>query len=149
MYSAISILPIEPADYYPIAALEARCFNDDPISVYAFGPDRASPATRQKRAHSLATTSSYPPERMRKAINELGQIAGFAIWKFYTDLAQNPPSDGQKEDQAKATEADTGTVSESKWPEGANAQLCEAVFGMSDELCKLSMRGRKYAGMLH
>jgi hypothetical protein len=28
-------------------------------------------------------------------------------------------------------------------------QLCEAFFGMSDELCKLAMWGRKYAVMLH
>lgn len=38
---------------------------------------------------------------------------------------------------------------ESDWPEGANVELCEAVFGMSDELCRLAMRGKKYAGKLH
>lgn len=28
-------------------------------------------------------------------------------------------------------------------------QLCEAVFGVSDEMCRLAMRGMKYAGMWH
>jgi hypothetical protein len=36
---------------------------------------------------------------------------------------------------------------ENKWPEGTNVELCGAIFGRSDELCKLAMRGKKYAGM--
>lgn len=155
MSSPISIQPLGPDDYYPIAALEARVFDDDPITVYAFGPNRASPAALQARAHSLANPSSYPPVHMRKAATASGQIVGFALWKFYTDIAQNPAVIGQdgvdSQDPGEATGKGVGKDSEedNQWPEGVNVELCEAVFGMSDRLCMLAMRGKKYAGMLH
>lgn len=144
MFSPISIQPLGPDDFHLIAALEGHAFNDDPITIYAFGPNRASPIALQKRAHSLANPPSYPPIRMRKAVTSSGQVVGFALWKFYTDPMSLDGQDGDQ-DQRPGNVTDN----ESKWPEDANVQLCETVFGMSDELCKLAMRGKKYAGTLH
>jgi hypothetical protein len=156
MSAPISIQPLGPNDFHPIAALEAHVFNDDPITIYAYGLNRASPAALQERANSLANPSSYPLVRMRKAITPSGQIVGFALWKFYTDLTRNPSAIGQEGFGSRDQGNDSGTATgmrigkgsqESKWPEGANVQLCGAVFRMSDELCKLAMAGKKYAGM--
>jgi hypothetical protein len=94
-------------------------------------------------------SSSYPLVRMRKAVTSSGQIVGFALWKFYADLARNASAIGKDETESGDQGNESGTKKESKWPEGANVQLCEAVFRMSDEVCKLALQGKKYAGMLH
>jgi hypothetical protein len=94
---------------------------------------------------------------MRKAAIPSEQIVGFALWKFYADLARNASvigqngteSENQWNEESTGAVNESGTKEESKWPEGANVQLCEAVFRMSDEVCKLALQGNKFAGMLH
>jgi hypothetical protein len=91
---------------------------------------------------------------MRKAVTSSGQIVGFALWKFYTDVTQNPVANIQDGLDSRETGAENEKEKnkgseEGNWPEDANVELCEAVFGMSDELCRLAMRGNKYAGKLH
>jgi hypothetical protein len=145
----LSILPPGDGDFPTIAALEAAVFDSDPISVYSFGPSHNSPAALHERAISLATP---PPAnisvRLRKAVTEDGVIVGFALWKFYE---QNDQLSLDTEDGLRETGTDSGLekAEENKWPEGANVELCEAVFGRSDEHCKLSMRGKKYAGTFY
>jgi hypothetical protein len=110
MSAPISIQPLGPDDFYPIAALEAHVFNDDPITIYAYSPNRASPAALQERANSLANPSSYPPVRMRKAVTLSGQIVGFALWKFYTDHTRNPSAICQEGFGSRDQGDDSGTA---------------------------------------
>jgi hypothetical protein len=56
----VQILQLESTDYSTIAKLEARVFDDDPITIYAFGPDRGSTAVLQKRATALANQTRPP-----------------------------------------------------------------------------------------
>jgi hypothetical protein len=147
----ISILSPGGGDFSTIAALEAHVFNDDPISVHAFGPSRNSPAALQERAVSLAAPPNGYSVCMHKAVVDDEKIVGFALWKLYENNDQLPLEDqnglpAQDQLQVNGTGTKKEIANENKWPEGANIELCQAAFGRSDELCKLAMRGKKYAG---
>ncbi|KAI9746609.1 MAG: hypothetical protein M1818_000322 [Claussenomyces sp. TS43310] len=131
MPPTVQISEANPADFAEtLARLEADIFNDDPICCYGFGPDRGSPDKLAKRAEELREISDDCRIRMNKAVTSDGAVVGASYWKFFPESWD-------------ALAGDKG--SDSKWPEGANVELCEAVFGASDENRKRTMTGKAYA----
>jgi GNAT superfamily N-acetyltransferase len=129
----ISIHPVLACDYVSVAHLEAVAFSSDPISVYGFGPAQDAPAAIARRVQSLAAPPPDCVVRMRKAATTDGRIVGFAYWKFYYEPRIVPP------EREKSLFA---------WPEGANPELCEAVFARADRIRDAALGGKRYAGML-
>jgi hypothetical protein len=158
----ISILPLETKDYPIVASLEAEVFSDDLISVYAFGTLRTSPTELAKRAASLGKPAVGCVVRMRKAVTKEGRIVGFTFWKFLEDGYNKPSGDQDEEvldenieeaDEVNGAEgADEAEEQEqeqqSRWPEGADVEFCEAVFGKSDELREAVFKGQRHASTL-
>ena len=160
LQSSISILPLEPKDYPLVASLEAEVFSDDPISVYAFGPLRTSPIELEKRANSLGKPAVGCVVRMRKAVTKEGRIVGFTFWKFlddgYDKLSGDEDEETKDEKMEEADEIDgLETVEDleeqqqSRWPEGADVEFCEAVFGKSDELREATFKGTRHVGKFY
>ncbi len=151
-----SILPLQEGDHLPIANLERLVFSTDPITVYAFGPNRNSPAAMHKRAHHLANPPTDCVIRMRKAVSAdaSGRIVGFAYWKFHLDphndeagkdsKAPNGDVIGDGKEEKEGGEG-KGTVTSTPWPEGANVELCEAVFVKADKLRERLLKGSPHA----
>jgi hypothetical protein len=126
----VAILPVEESDYPTVARLEALAFSTDAISVYGFGPNQDSPAAIENRVQSL----KFPPPdcvvRMRKAVTQDGKIVGFTYWRFYYEPRILPSK------RVPFT-----------WPEEANPELCDAVFGRADRIRDHALSGKRYAGM--
>lgn len=143
---------VSPSDYHELAELEMIVFNDDPITVYAYGPERASPISIANRVRSLGSPPHGCTTRMRKVVDpDTGAIIGFSQWKFfYEPWIVNPPAeeekpgDGDGDDTLEAKQEGGGG---SNWPPpGANVELCERVFVRADEIREREFANKKHVG---
>jgi hypothetical protein len=154
---------VEEKDFEEIANLENTVFDDDPITVYAFGPTRNSPTNVAHRVKSLASKPKGCEVRMRKVVDpETKQIIGFSYWKFFLepwnphplpeDKVAEPVSNGTEMGDAidsgdSTAEASNKKNTESIWPEGSNVELCEQVFIGADLSREREFAGKSHVGM--
>ncbi|KAE8454006.1 hypothetical protein EG329_007782 [Mollisiaceae sp. DMI_Dod_QoI] len=145
----VTILPAQPPDYHPIAALEAQTFYHEPFTIVAFGPLRGTPKVVSVRGEGLAKQPTDKEGNRKKgewnlvtkAVDENGIIVGAAAWGFVTSGEGQEVGEVEVEGRKEVGEEVTG----GDWPEGANVKFCEEFFGKGDRLMAESCKGKDYA----
>jgi hypothetical protein len=135
--SKITVLPAVPADSHPIASLETHVFHDEPFSLVAFGPGRASAENISRRARQFAKDieleSSNGKGRLTKAIQgDENEIVGAAVWKFVR-VGDEP---GEKSEDEKKYPWGLG---------GGSVRFCEDAFLGAEKIMERSAEGGDYA----
>lgn len=146
----ISIHPVLPDDFLPIAHLEALAFAKEEFGAVAYGPNRFSDAAAEARAKSLAAEPK-PGETNRnmKATIALPdgteEIVGFASSSICVGRMGS-----EEEKKRLGTREGWTEKGEEKDPFGpeANVKFCEDAFVKGDEHMARSTAGKDYASML-
>lgn len=147
---SISIHPVLPSDFLPIAKLEVDAFAKEEFDVVAFGPNRFSDAATEGRAKSLAA-GPKPGETLRnmKAVVTLPdgteEIVGFASSNIVVGRAGSEGEKkrlGTKEEWAES--AEKGEVKDPFGPD-ADMKFCHDAIIKGDEHMAASTMGTNYA----
>jgi hypothetical protein len=133
--SLITVLPAVPADSPTIASLETHVFHDEPFSLVAFGPGRASAENISRRARQFAKDIeleiSNGKGRLTKAVQG-DEIVGAAVWKFVR--VGDEPED--KSDEEKLHPWGLG---------GGSVRFCKDTFVRAEKIMERSAEGGDYA----
>jgi hypothetical protein len=109
---------VDPADLPTLASLHQAAFGPYPTH-FLLWRDANPEAERRWLATILAGPLKKPDEPMFKAVDEEGQVLGFALWKV---------KPGKAEEQSEEQEAFPAL------PEGADVELTKEFFAKLDAL---------------
>jgi hypothetical protein len=134
---------VDPAVFgREFAILEAQVFENDPLSVYAFGPFRLDDSAMDERAKGFLKPANGFTARMTRAVRKDDRATvGIAFWKFYYEPWVVPVDD-------KTSTTESNAVPPHNWPRGSNVELCEEIFGWADRHRETNFAGKKFAGKL-
>ncbi|RDL37592.1 uncharacterized protein BP5553_05025 [Venustampulla echinocandica] len=161
----ITLRPISgPEDFLTLARVESDAFYNDPFSIVAFGPLRASEENLALRAKGLAKTLNDTKDdkgrekqwKYIQAVKKMGdcqgdgeEVVGWACWCFVTGKG-GATEQGNGIEKEKEVKAGTAIKSEKEKPEpnpwgvSANAKFCEDVYLPSDQWMLDSCGGNEY-----
>jgi hypothetical protein len=124
----ISVLPAEPSDCRTMAEVDYAAFSDDLAAQVLFGSVPTEAGLSHRTQEIADKMANNPTVRFTKAVVD-DKLVAWAEWHYYLDTEKD-----EKEDEDQQS-----------WPEGANVEACEEMFGKLHRFRQERMAGTRHA----
>jgi hypothetical protein len=123
----ISVLPAEQSDCRTMAEVDYAAFSNDPAAQVLFGSFPTEAGLSHREQEIADKMANDPTVRFTKAVVD-DKLVAWAEWHYYFNTEE-------KEDKDP----------ESSWPDGANVEACEEMFGKLYQFRRERMSGTRHA----